>query len=372
MKRQIFNKSHYLRCLCSLFLVGAMQFGCNDEPDGKIEIDINAKTKNPLPQIKINHVVNFETSDQSIFGEISTVRLAGDRFYLLDSRVSKALYAFSLSGKFVNKTKYGKGPEEMINPYAFDTGTENDPDIWIYDQTLKKFFIYDQDLNLLKVKSYPGVPLTDFQRIPNQDVLIRSTFEKDYEYTLYDSNFEVINRFVPGYTYRGSQALGKAINYVKQRTLFLSAFDYHIYQLTKDGATSVYYLDFGDFNLQQSEVEYGGIPAVWRSVKSGRRVSHPLGISENEQYLLFDVQYAGELIYMAINKQTGKVLRINDFIDQGRLPKCQFIQITQGGLFYAVVEASEMVHFGEPGHVNVTEKPTDVGDNPFLITFDIQ
>ena len=286
-----------------------------------IKIDIENKHKSYLTKLSIKSVISLEKNDISLFGNIGTIEYVSNRIYLLDAFSSKSVMAFSDEGNFINKTKLGKGPNEIINPFAFFVDREK-KNVLVYDQTLSDIYTYDLDLNFLSRKKYNGVPMLEFAKVNKNEFLVRSHYKRNYAYTLYSSNFASIRKqYIEDINYSGAQGLSRSIS-VNNRTLLISSFDYNIYQLINGNLHSEYYFDFGKKSITAEDVKKKGLQGIWELISLGQRVSAPHEIAENDNFLLFHVFYKRNPIYYIHSTKKGKTYCLNDYFEKGVLPKC--------------------------------------------------
>ncbi|MFA5817518.1 MAG: 6-bladed beta-propeller, partial [Bacteroidales bacterium] len=85
-----------------------------------IKINIDDK-KRPLLNVSIEDVVPLETSQNSLLGYQAKVKYFNNRFYILNNNrfEQPTLFVFDERGHFLKKTIRGKGPGEVIEPFAF-------------------------------------------------------------------------------------------------------------------------------------------------------------------------------------------------------------------------------------------------------------
>lgn len=349
-------------------LVILITFFCNCSSDDGgstkiIKIDPAEKADNNLPKLTIETECQLETNDSTLFGNISSVEFYSDRIYLLDIFTSKSLIAFSDKGKFISRTNVGRGPDEMINPFAFSIDKEKN-NILVWDQTLRMMFIFDSDLNRLSKQEY-NVPIQSFAIINKNEFLVQSQFYRDYVYKLYSPGFEnIVGEFIQDNPKTMVTILSKPVS-TENHVLFIAPYDYNVYHLTKDSVHSDFYFDFGDYKLSREEIE--NFDNTQNLISTGQRVSSLNNLAESENYLFFQVYFNKENIFYAHSMGTGKTIRLNDYFRNGTLPICDIKGIVEKDIFYALVKPGDMVKF----HGKTTSNEIDDMQNPFLLTFRI-
>lgn len=347
-------------------------FSCstdNLKPKKIIKIDIEDKSGINLPKISIESVIPLVTNDSSIFGNIASIEYCSNRIYLLDIFVTKSLIVFSEDGGYISRTNVGRGPEEMINPFAFFVDKNNET-VLVWDQTINTMFKYDLDLNFLSKNKYTR-PIQNFSIINKNEILVQSHFYKDFNYKLYTSNFDtIIGQYIRDYPYSGTYGLLRPIS-INKRVLLIAPLDYNVYQLTDLGIHSEYYFDFGKYQLKRKELENNSLTNNLELINSGQRVSSLYEIAESENFLLFHVYFNKREIYYAYSFIKGKPLRLNDYFDNGILPVCKIRGTIGKDRFYALVEPLEMIKFQKSTGREFTRGEININQNPFLLTFSI-
>lgn len=327
-----------------------------------VQIDIDAESDINLPKISIESIYSLETNDSTLFGDIASIELFINRIYLLDIFSSKSLIAFSVDGKFINRTVFGKGPYEMINPYAFFVDRVN-KSVLVWDQTLNTMFNYDLDLNFLSKNRY-NRHIQNFSIINKNEILVQSNFYKDFNYSLYSNNLDtIIGQYIHDFPYDGVYGLLRPIS-IGKRTLMIAPLDYNVYQLTDHSLQSMYYFDFGKYKLKEEECENSSVTNIWNLINSGQRVSSLYEIAESENFLLFHVYINRKKIYYAYSFVTGKTLRLNDFFDNGTLPQCDIRGTIEKDIFYALVDPLEMKKFQKRSGQNFSDFKVNAFQNP--------
>ncbi len=356
----------------TIIVVTFILFSCSTgeiKTNKVVKIDIEDKSDIFLPKVIIESVIPLETNDSTLLGEIESIEYFSNRFYLLDIFSSKSLIEFSKDGSYVNKTSFGRGPHEMINPFAFFVDGDNET-VLVWDQTLNTMFKYDLELNSLSKNEYHR-PIQNFAILNKNEILVQSHFYKDYIYKLYTNNFDkIIGQYIKDYQYSGVYGLLRPISAGK-RILLIAPLDYNVYQLTGHDIHSEYYFDFGKYKLKQEECENSSITRIWKLINSGQRVSSLYEIAESENFLLFHVYFNQKTIFYAYSFISGKALRLNDYFDNGILPVCNIRGTIEKDIFYALVEPIEMIMFQKRAGLKFSEAEISINQNPILITFSI-
>ncbi len=356
-----------------IIILVIVSFGCSRQKSTKtniIRVDIDDKFSQNLPELSINSVIPLETNESSLFGDIMTIEYFSDRIFILDAFNRRSLLAFTDEGHYLNRTKLGKGPEEMINPFAFCIDREKD-NLLVWDQTLSEMFVYDLDLTILSRKRY-NVTIQQFAKVSDNNMLVFAHYKQDFLYTLYSNQFDTVKgKFVKDSEYEGVHLLSKPIS-TGYRTLMIAPLDYNIYQLTQSGVHSEYLIDFGRYNIKSRDVQENNFESVWRQVYAGQKVSSLYGIAESDNFILFQIFFKGKKVYYIHSLKTNKTYRINDYFEKGMLPECQVRGIVKNDIFYATVEPAEMILFQKKFNQRLPFKKISPEDNYVIITFSIK
>jgi hypothetical protein len=116
--------------------------------DVPIIIDIKSVKSTPL---KLGHIqyIPLETSDECLIGTADKALIRDNKIYVADFDHSMALFIFDMTGKYISKiSRRGQGPGEYLSFKDFDIQTNGE--IYIYDNSGKKFLIYNPEGECLR------------------------------------------------------------------------------------------------------------------------------------------------------------------------------------------------------------------------------
>jgi len=309
-----------------------------DEEIITLVIDINEDYYDSNLTPKIDRIIPLKTTEASQFGDLSSAEINEGRIYLLDRYRTKTIYAFDLNGNFINKTKPGKGPTEIIEPISFFIDQQKNQ-IVVYDQMLTALIAYDQDLNHLSRAKHTGLGVYDIDLINNGDYLIRN--RNEFAYVLYDSDFKIKDKFIVDKEYKSGQDLLNTFTSHGSRALIIAPHDYYLYEFANNRCEKKFYLDFGDYNLNDDEISKG----IWPLVNAGKRVSGPMGIAETESFIWFYVVFNREIKNYLLNKGIGKLTHLNEYFAQKMLPETEIFGILGKDSFFGLVDPSDLIEF---------------------------
>lgn len=114
-----------------------------DKKTIKIDSWINDPNFVEKSLIKNINYIFLETSDDCLIGSIDKILYSNDKIFIFDKSISKALFVFSLKGKFLFKIQnIGRGPGEFVEPYDFDIDRNINEKVHIYDNFTQKIITY--------------------------------------------------------------------------------------------------------------------------------------------------------------------------------------------------------------------------------------
>ena len=237
--------------------------GSNNEPE-IIEIDAKEKNRAKL-NISLEDVIPLETSPNSIIGYVGMVKYFKNRFYVLNNNRFKkpTLFAFDSKGNLINKTVIGKGPGEVIEPFAFAINEENST-IILHDQAQNPSYIYDLNLNFIRRIKHVYIFNSDFYHVNKDTFLVAHHVPKVrsnnpaetecYTYTIYTEGFTEAKHL--DILVKGNQSISllTPVSVFNEEILFVAPYNYSIFQLQEGNVTIRYSLDFGDLSFSKNEL----------------------------------------------------------------------------------------------------------------------
>jgi len=339
------------------------------EYENYISIDLDNLINEYLPRLNIKSVIQLETNDSSLIGDISAIEYHNEKIYILDRFKSTSLFAFSDDGTLIGRTKIGKGPGEVVNPFAFFV-EKNSGFVYLWDQALMSMLKFDTHLEYLSQEKFPN-PLLDFALLENHRKIIFTHYSSDFCYKIIGSDNRTVEKsFVPDFEYGGAMALFRSIS-VNKRILFITPYQYHIFELENDEVHSAYYVDFGKYSLSKNFVKERGMQAAQDLVDTGEKVSSLNDISEGDSFISFRVYFNSEELSLVYSLVDENVYLINEYFGTNDLPVCSLRGIGEGDLFYSVVEPVDLDNFQKTTGNVLVDSGIDYNNNPYLVTFTI-
>jgi len=370
-----------INCLF-LFLV----FSCNNEskPDQEpeiIRIDIKDNTRKQL-NLSDLHTIPLETNKKSLIGDVGRSRFFNNRFYILNKNRFKkpTLFAFDTKGKLINKTKIGKGPGEVIEPFAFAINQENST-IVLHDQAQNPSFVYDLDLNFKSKIKHDYIFNYDFYHIAKDTFLVyhhipkvrdHNPSEEDcYSYTLYTEGFTKAKHLE--ILVHGDQRihLHTPVSIRNKEVYFVAPYNYNIYQLLNGESLVRYTLDFGNLSFSTNELKTMSDDDYRDFISSGKRAAVG-GIYKSKEFLVILTVIDGKAYTFFRSLKNGEIYCLNDLIDSNLLPSDLLLWgVTNDGSFYGLLEPEQMLEF-QKSSGKFKEYDVDENDNPYIFLFKVR
>ena len=389
MKRnqKLLVTSKWISLSYSFMFILFLSTGCKDKKDNNIKmvtitVDIDKSYKD-IPNIRIDRIIPLELTDSSALSDIYSFKgliYHNERFYLLDPFKTRALYMFDHDGKFIRRTNTGRGPEEFINPYAFDID-RNKNTLLLFDQRLFEMITLDLDLNLISSLKWDSVPITELRFLPDNKVLIyhdipKSEFTGDsrlrefYQYTLYEKDFKQPTRLDIIIHTRNSVSFPNPISISNDEVLFTAPWDYSVYKLVDRLAKPAFKIDFGKYMYTSRELKSLSDSEKENMEYSGQRISGMGILQKTNSFLMFLIAFKQEPVTYFHSFTTGNIYCLNDSFEKHLLPTCFTWSAIGENKFLALVNAIEMKAFvnnnSDYGHLTINEN-----DNPYLIIYSI-
>lgn len=137
--------------------------------------------------------IPLETSSDNLIGEIKKIIKKGNRFYILTNQ--NEIMCFENSGKYCNKiNRIGRGPDEYTEITDFDIS--NSEKVYIWDNVLRKFFVYTISGEILKKRKI-DVLFTNFRLVTESKIIAYCNTYSKYQIAFIDLEKLDIKHFLP-------------------------------------------------------------------------------------------------------------------------------------------------------------------------------
>lgn len=377
-------KRGIISLLMKIMLIGVIVSSCQQKNnilfDDTQVININIDKTLTSYGITIKEVVPLETSNDCLVGHVTQVISWNNRIVVLDAYNSNTMFVFNDRGELIFKTIKGKGPGEVVDPWAISIN-QRDSTIYLYEQHIRKIKEYYFNGNIKNSTKIPNLFIKNIFNIGNDTFLIRHSLPEDPEkaetrfinYSICTEGFSKIRHLdITTNSNKLSHWVPNPVSLGNEQILFVAPYDYNIYQLNGDNFKIKYVLDFGDDAISHDEMErlstFELMPLVRESPTN--KVGCFLGIISHDDILTINMEYGDNnlcLFYSLSNKESYS---FNSLIERGIIPKCFIYGIEENGNYYAIVEAEDFLKYskksGKFNHLNIS-----TNDNPIFITFEL-
>ena len=371
-------KSQFFLIVCFLFplLLSCSNNGSIQTEPETIFIDLDEKNR-PQLNIEIEDIIPIEISDNCLISWIGDFQFYNNRFYFLNNNRFKepGLLVFNRDGSFLRKTGRGKGPGEMIEPFAF-TINEEESQIFIHDQAQNPSHIFDLELNFIRQVKHEYIFMGDLHHVKQDTFLVfhhvptttaKTIDQKYYKYTIYTEDFSKEEHLDVLVNRDQSLHLLSSMSVYKDQVLFIVPYSLRVFQLVSGEAIVRYLLDFGKHGLTQDELSEVS-DKEFRSLMTSGELVMPLSIFQTKEYLIFQIIYREKSFVFV---QSLKKKRIYCLNDSNVLPNDFILRgVTKSGILYGYLEADRFIEFQESTGMYKSIKAKDE-DNPFVILFTI-
>ncbi|MCF8360971.1 MAG: 6-bladed beta-propeller [Prolixibacteraceae bacterium] len=219
-------------------------------------VSINAEIENAVNVLDITEYfhpeyIMLEKNEQCLIGEIHKAAIYSDYIIVLDKQISKGVYLFNRSGKFIRQIgSKGKGRGEYL--YLEDFNVINDK-IFLLSGLDRKLLVYDFDGNIIRE-----------ERMSDHGGQIMGMFSDESYFTLrsnsrisvnyWKKNGELKNTiFEKEYSFINWQ-ISKGYSQIKNASYISPKFTETIYFIDKKKIYPIYTFDYGKRNFPIGEV----------------------------------------------------------------------------------------------------------------------
>lgn len=381
----VMKRNAFKLFIMTSILMGVVLFSCKrnheHQNDGIKVIKIDTEDKQIGNPIKIREVIPLETSKECLIGTSKNVVFWNNRIIVLDDRGSKALFIFDETGKLLFKTRTGKGPGEVIAPYAFNIN-KRDTTILLYELMGERFLRFDFNGNMVDFKTITNktnLNIKDFYLLGRDTLLIFHAIRSDYAKddprrttcSLLTDELSKVQQFdITLNKNKQSFYVTNPAAVTANQVLFVVPWCYDIYELTGTDYRIKYTFDFGDaaFSAEQRE----GLPALelFQLMGKSKKVGCLVSVMSINDLLIIDAAFGGgsQLFLHSLTK--GRTINLDNYIQRGLLPKCRVWGLKEDGCMYALVEPEDFMKFNDQNQGYCHYKIT-INSNPILISFQI-
>lgn len=328
---------HFILIMPTLVLIGCQNSTIrseliNDLPE---TILVNPSTEKILLDyssvIKNRKYIKLETNPNCIIGGIDKIQIYDHNIFILDNNIAKSLFIFTDEGNFKTKiSNIGRGPGEFTIPRDFWLDTLNQ-EVIILDHMSKKKLRYN----------YDGVLTNEITLDFNNSGTFAFISPDSYAYDIdnaYNINYSTDLSKKLLITDNKNNIIGTYLSSKKWQDKFINApFKFctspegvyyipklvdTIYNITKDGIKSRYFVDFGSKKLDISKFS-GSLPdkELIKNIFASDYAFNIVTLVENNDYLFFSFLYRiydSQPNFVFYSKHDKKVLYFTKLSDSGK------------------------------------------------------
>ncbi len=345
---------------------------CNiDEVKVKtVKVNFETNESDIYSKVTIKSIVQLGELDSTPVGHITYIEYFLDQIYILDIFKSRAMFVFTKHGNLINKTKYGRGPDELVNPFAFFIDRNSDI-IYVWDQAQMSMFKFDTNLNFIS-REECNVPMINFAKINENETLIHSHYDKDYTYKIYSADCNTkLYEFIPDLDYSGALSIFRSIS-IQDKIRLIAPYRYEVFNLIDNYVVPEIMFDFGKYQLTKEDVEKNGMSGCMNLIGEGAKVSGLNELSASEDFLLFHVYHKSETWYYAYSFENESIILLNAYFGKEKLPNCKIRGIIDKGDFYALVNPLDLKNFQDETNQVLVDGNIDINQNPYFMIFQLE
>lgn len=302
--------------------------------------------------VRVINTIQLSSRSEALIGSIDKILLHNNNLYVLDKNIS-SLLIFKLDGNLIKRIPRGKGPGELVAVQNFTIINEQ---LVIAEPFEMKHYSLNGQFEY-SIKLPKGWYVWSILGLENNKVLIYgsaslensihpSEFKKyhivDDQFSQCFHSYYSINKDFTSYLEN------QPASYHNGSFLFSGRPYNYIYELDGNDFKKKYFVDFGDFNFTNSDIDkgYANFGTLYRN---GQRYGLLDNIIEN-QFLIHFIYGAfidgkGGAVPIIYSKENNKTARFNDILKDEGLPNMVVSHAIDEGF----------VCFFEPGGLNVDE-----------------
>lgn len=385
----------FLACLSLLFTIGCTgQLNTTAVCENEIKIDPEQILDSvPFSEIfkKISYI-KIQTDDNFLVGRIDKLVVGDDRVFMLDRKLSRAVFCVDTNGKKVFEIhRIGRGPGEFMDlrDMAYDFRRK---EILLFCYVRQMIISFDLQGNYLRERKMPFEAI-GFQPLENGGFALSCDYnpekklKKEGYYPniiLTDSNMNVIaqdayfkgeiDKSVVWSTRPDFSCFGKIAGIMPDHCNT-------IYRIHGDSITPAWKLDFGTCNIDgrywEKTMMKGMTLEKLEEYCQAEGICQGMYYMENEKALYFAYRYKSRLYHAFYSKETGRLIATGKLVNDlnrfgGFVP-----QDLHRGRFYGHISAGTVYDYREklkerkvmPDSILET---TEMSDNPILVVYSLK
>lgn len=341
--------------------------------------------------------VKLETTDRSLIGNITKMKILDNKIFILDGRPSN-LFVFAKDGRFLNKIgRKGKGPNEysVIRDFSIDKKNKK---VIIYDDIASILLYYNFDGKISKKEKFP-FRFWNFYLNDNKFFFYTGLSEnkhikyvEKYNLATRDLNSTFVEKFaIP---INNKQANFVAKNHFSFNsnipTFSLGVERNVIYDLSNDKVSAMYKIDFGKLTINKDHLDSKQFRnSVFKETDNLGLALYDGNHLMSETYLYFNFKFKHNKYlnknHVIYNRDSGNLLIWNKFIsnDPYSLFKIYPLYlIPKENIFVSTIDPSALKQvaprildrkgYENQNHIKDLYYSVKENDNPILLFYKIK
>ena len=357
---------------------------CSVNNDGIETIQIDIKGEDTVtPETKIESLIRLETTDSTLIGEITRIQYYLGYYYIFDRFHSKAIFKFDAEGKFIKKTRLGKGPGEILEPWDFYIDKQQGHVI-IFDQATYRMMKFDLNLNYISHISNNELAIRNFVKLGPDTTFVfaqsRDPFDENadvnksdyYNYLVFTDNCtKVIQKLIPTPHSLISLTLESPIFQDEDGIIFAVPMLPFIYSYNENEANPCYFLDYGNYAIKESDLEKG-LDHIFELVNKGNRVLGLDHLYKSPHYIAFSYFFKRKANFIIHSKHTKSNYYSKDLINKNIIPECKLKGMIDDA-FIGIISPSDYINFCSKNtwKKSFISNPNSL-DNPYIMVFKLK
>jgi len=352
---------YYRNTIITILFIICLIYSCHSTQTGEgINISVfnnikpSYKTSSFISQVTYTQL---ETRENCVIGNVTKLIETDDRFYILDSRSAKRIFAFDKSGKYLFTIgNNGKGPREYLIPSDFCVDMINNY-ILIIDAE-KKILMFDLNGNFIKER-YNLKQVRSLTSISAHNGQIygytgrRISDEKKYQIVQLDSALKPIKWVLPyKYHFLGIIPFNNTLYTFNGRINYVGFFENILYQLDDGKYTKRYLFDFEGKNIPEREI------TTIEQFTQNKEYSYLFqDFVEGNNIIYSPIFFHGRPMYGFLLKKSNKFLLIESILEDSAIfippisyYKDYFISTIRSDLFLKKIRNDSL-------SINITDNP---------------
>jgi len=251
----------------------------------------------------------LESPPEHLIGSCTRLLAWENRFYIVDKRKTRSVFAFDRHGKFLFQIRrVGRGPGEYTEPYAFIINKQARL-LEIYDRTQRKILSFDMQGNYLRERTFPWY-VKDLIAVENNYLAYSTSYDPGYithRLMLLSPQGAVLKQYLP-FDQKEVDDLG-VTNFSCQAGISFTCWRYNtVFHLQGQQLLPAYTIEYGPYSVLDDFFQHDIIEHQMELLKA-KGLAH--GISdmlETDRYLTFTYMYNGHSNMAFYSKRTQQLL----------------------------------------------------------------